>query len=97
MKTTMRHFILLILFLSLKNTIVAQQLCPIIPAPQQTEKRDNTFSLNRNTPILVSDDALKPVAHFLQKELLRNNKIPLSIQAKTEIPAISLVLLKKSR
>ena len=74
-----------------------QVLCPVIPLPAQAERQSGFFSLNESTPISISDDALRPVAHYIQKELLRKNSLSLSIQSKTKMPAIRLVLLKKRK
>lgn len=71
-----------------------QNSCPVIPLPAYSEKGSGTFLLNRNTPV-IADKSLKPIAYFLQKELLRVKGIPLSRRSKTAAPAIILRLLDK--
>ncbi|MEO8962741.1 MAG: beta-N-acetylhexosaminidase [Ginsengibacter sp.] len=78
----------------LLTTSSAQIYCPAIPLPSKAEFQNGTFLLNQYTPILISNESLQPVAHYLQEELLRNYDIPLVLQAASVRPYIKLNLIK---
>lgn len=97
----LKHWLLCVaLFTAAHQQVSAQQtqqqdLCPVIPQPFHAKKTGASFILSANTAIIVTDATLKPVANYLQQELLKVQRIPLSIQVATEKPAIKLVLSAK--
>lgn len=95
MQLKVKYFVLIISGFFLLTTAVAQQYCPIIPLPKKAEIQKSTFLLGQYTPILISDESLRPVAHYLQKELLRSYDIPLALQSASAKPAIRLNLTKE--
>ena len=95
MRLKTKYLVLIISGFFLLNRAIAQQYCPVIPLPSKAEFQKSFFSLNQYTPVLVSDESLKGVAHYLQKELLRNYDIPLVLQSSSSKPAIKLNLIKE--
>ncbi len=95
MRSKTKYLILIISGFFLLTTAAAQQYCPVIPLPQKAEFQKNSFLLNQYTPILISDESLKPVANYLQKELLRNYDVPLALQSTSAKPSIRLNLIKE--
>lgn len=77
------------------KTAIGQASCPVIPFPAEAKAQGNFFSLNKQTSLLVADESLRPVAYYLQQQLLQKNEIPLSIQSASATPAIKLSLAKK--
>lgn len=78
--------------------MMAQDYCPIIPLPITAVKGNTTFLLNVNTPLFINDDALKPIAQYLQAELLKSQHLPIGIQQHPgKLPAIKLVLSPKKK
>ncbi|WP_186758738.1 beta-N-acetylhexosaminidase [Echinicola salinicaeni] len=87
----MKTFKLLLLFNLLCQLVLAQGTPPIIPVPNSFEGGSLIFVLNKNTPIQYLEENLKDEAHFLQKELLRKNKLPLSLTKTSRVqPSILL-------
>ncbi|WP_246581304.1 glycoside hydrolase family 20 zincin-like fold domain-containing protein [Echinicola shivajiensis] len=84
----MKTFKLIFLFNLLCQLALAQVIPPIIPVPYSFEGGRDIFTLNENTPIQYLDESLKDEAHFLQKELLRKNKLPLSLTKTSKAPAL---------
>ncbi|WP_233602848.1 beta-N-acetylhexosaminidase [Pedobacter sp. KBW06] len=75
----------------------AQDYCPVIPAPVTAAKTDARFVLNSNTPIIAGDVVFKPIAQYLQEELLKTQQMTLSMQPATGGPAIRFVLSSKKK
>ncbi|WP_225872716.1 beta-N-acetylhexosaminidase [Pedobacter frigoris] len=93
--TKLRLFFFTVIMAGAVQLAAAQDICPIIPQPSVAKKSGDQFTLNNNTPIVVSSESLRPVANYLQQELLKNQKIPLSVQASSVKPSIKLVLSAK--
>lgn len=72
-------------------TLLAREVCPLIPQPVSATKLTGHFLLSRNSPIRVSDPSLRSIAHLLQQELLRFKGIPLTVQ---EEPTTAAIVLK---
>lgn len=88
----------LVLFCSLLigyQTINAQEICPIIPQPVKSTKTDGSFVLTSQTPIIAESELLRPVANYLQQELLKEQGLPLSIYKTSKIPGVKLILAPK--
>jgi hexosaminidase len=88
----------LVLFLSLLigfQTINAQEICPIIPQPVKSAKTDGSFVLTSHTPIVAESELLRPVANFLQQELLKEQGLPLSIYKTSKASGVKLILASK--
>lgn len=78
--------------------MMVQDNCPIIPLPISAIKGNSTFLLNVKTPLVVSDEALKPIAQYLQAELLKSQHLPIGIQPVSgKLPAIKLLLSPKKK
>lgn len=75
----------------------AQDYCPVIPAPVRATKTNTLFVLNSNTPIVQADVVFKPVAQYLQEELLKTQQMTLSMQPASAGPAIRFVLSSKKK
>lgn len=69
-----------------------QDLCPIIPLPEYAVKQPGIFDFNRNSIIFIKNKAIKPVAHFLQNELLRTVSVALPIQEENKHHLPSIIL-----
>jgi hexosaminidase len=82
---------IIILLLVFKNTS-AQQTCPIIPKPLDASKKLGVFLLEQNTPIVLSNAELKPIAAYLQHKISQVSKITLPVKSKNSFHAIQLVL-----
>lgn len=95
MSTRIYIFLLAITVLVLQVQLKAQSQCPIIPQPSKAVETGAVFTLNKNTVINISDDALLPVARYFQRELLEQNKIPVNLQNKKNVPVLQLVIAKK--
>lgn len=79
----MHRYLLTFLFVFTICTAWAQVSCPVIPQPSTAEKGMGHFILTKNTPIIMDDPSLSTVAHFLQRETLRLQGIPLTTQSNT--------------
>ncbi|MBC8986755.1 beta-N-acetylhexosaminidase [Pedobacter sp. N36a] len=87
-----------VLFILSPNQTTAQDNCPIIPLPSSAVKGNGSFLLQTNTPLVFNDDALKPIAQYLQAELLKSQQLPIGIQPNSgKSPAIKLVLSPKKK
>lgn len=77
----------------------AQDYCPVIPMPVSAIKTDSQFILQSNTPIVLNDAALRPIAQYLQEELLKTQQLTLGLQAQESVkqPAIRFVLSAKKK
>jgi hexosaminidase len=75
----------------------AQDYCPVIPAPLRVAKTNSLFVLNSNTPIVLDNAAFKPIAQYLQEELLKTQQLTLSMQPAVAGPAIRFVLSTKKK
>src|SRR5690606_22006446 len=62
----------------------AQDVCPIVPLPQNSEKTDGQFKLTDRTAITYSE-ALHDIAFYLQKEILRYQHIPVRLHQEMTI------------
>jgi hexosaminidase len=89
-----RLFCVLLLMLA-QATMNAQNGCPVIPQPALAKEVKAGFVLNKNTALIVDDASLLPAANYLQKQLLLQNAIPLSIQPNGIGAYIRLSLTKK--
>lgn len=89
-----RLFCMLLLMLA-QATANAQNGCPVIPQPALAKEVTAGFVLNKSTALIVDDESLLPAANYLQKQLLLQNAIPLSIQPKAMGANIRLSLTKK--
>ena len=87
MRLKTKYVVLIISGFLLLKAAIAQPYCPVIPLPQKAEFQKSSFLLNQYTPVLVSDESLKGVAYYLQKELLRSYDIPLVLQSASAKPA----------
>lgn len=76
------------------QVVSAQEVCPVIPMPDQATFAPGHFLLQDNTPIIANDPALQATAHSLQKLLLRYTGIRTAIQEKSGQPAIIFQLQK---
>src|SRR5690606_38019586 len=76
----MRRYLLTCLLGFTVCAVLAQATCPIIPQPSSAKIGTGHFVLTKNTAIVVDDPSLRTTAHFLQKEMLRLQDIPLSTQ-----------------
>jgi hexosaminidase len=74
---------------------LAQELVPVIPQPVKVTKNTGQFVINKHTVIAVETELLKPLAHYLQKELLKTQHLPLSIGTAGQGSAIRLALNNK--
>lgn len=88
----MKKLIAFTLLLLVFKITPAQQICPIIPKPVSASENAGVFLLKRNTRITISSVKLKPVAAYLQQQLLIGSKFNLSVKNKTALPAIKIVL-----
>ncbi|UCS95465.1 beta-N-acetylhexosaminidase [Echinicola marina] len=87
----MKIFKLLFLSNLLLQFAFAQETPPVIPTPLSFEGGTALFVLNKNTAIQYVNEDLKDEAHFLQKELLKKQQLPLSLtQRNTEAAKIIL-------
>ncbi len=82
---------LLVLTLLLAGKSYAQQ-CPIIPLPQQVNLGQGKFLLNSKTSIATNQKALKPIAVYLQNELLNKKHIKIDLLNFTKQRTIILQL-----
>jgi hexosaminidase len=73
----------------------AQQSCPVIPLPASFSKTEGVFQLTDHTLIGVNQPALGPLAHYLQKELLKFKGLSLTMGESAALPSISLMLTAK--
>lgn len=71
--------IALCLLLNIWMLASAQQSCPIIPLPANFNKANGSFQITDGTLIQVSQSSLEPLAHYLQKELLKHKGISLIV------------------
>ena len=69
--------------------------CPVIPLPANFSKLEGHFQLTDQTMIQAEEPSLYPLAHYLQKELLKHRKIALRIGDAGKSPAILLKLNSK--
>jgi hexosaminidase len=93
MKLIISYIFLLLFFCS--SSSGQQVICPIIPLPNAAESTGKNFRLDNNTAILVNNEALLPLAHYLQTELLSKFGLTLIVQKKSHAPAIILELNTK--
>jgi len=91
----LKHFILVLGLLTGFGTINAQEICPIIPQPVKAAKTDGSFVLSSHTPIIAESALLRPVANYLQQELLKEQGLPLSVYETSKIAGVKLVLAPK--
>lgn len=87
--------ILLCLFLYTWLGASAQQSCPVIPLPASFTKTTGSFQLTDQTSIQVSQPVLEPLAHYLQKELLKYKGLSLTIGEGQRLSVIVLDLSSK--
>lgn len=71
------------------------KICPVIPLPSNFSKVKGCFQLTDQTIIQVDEASLEPLAHYLQKELLKHRNIALRIGNAGKSPAIVLKLNAK--
>lgn len=90
------RFLYVLLLMLFQVTVSAQSFCPVIPQPATAKEVGAVFQLNKSTALVVDDVSLLPAAHYLQKQLLIQNKIPVSIHAKATGPHIRLSMSKKA-
>ncbi len=87
-------FFLLLVTISVKG----QDVCPIIPMPQSYTKTKGNFSLSANTVIVTNNqELLSAQLHFLQKEILKRQQIPLIVGQTESKSTIKLVYGKTNR
>ncbi len=73
----------------------AQETCPIIPQPVKFAKTNGVFVLNTHTPVVIETELLRPVANYLQQELLKEQEVPLSVYKVAKATGIKLILTSK--
>lgn len=73
----------------------AQEICPVIPKPVKSAKTEGSFILSQHSPITVESELLRPVANYLQQELLKEQGLPLSVYKVSKVPGIKLMLTSK--
>ena len=76
---------------------MAQEQCPIIPLPLQAEKGNGEFTIDVNTPLLVSSPQLDEVANYFKSEMLRLKSLPLAVQRISNAPSIHFELTKTTK
>lgn len=99
MKIKIKTGLLALLMMMSSGMAFAQDYCSVIPRPVSVTGTNSQFLLHSNTPIVLNDGALNPIAQYLQEELLKTQGITLGIQAQQLVrqPAIRLVLSAKKK
>src|SRR5690606_8089251 len=82
----------LFFFLLLSITVKSQTIPPIIPLPAEFQKTEGEYILSNKTKIYLADHSLKDEAHFLQKEFLKHQELPISISTEETGTGIQLVI-----
>ncbi|MBO9618437.1 MAG: beta-N-acetylhexosaminidase [Niabella sp.] len=73
----MRYIFFLSLFLFLGFADFAQDQCPLIPAPLEAARTNESFVLNKYTGLIVDAPELNDAGTYLQQQLLRLKQLPL--------------------
>jgi hexosaminidase len=71
----MKPYKLMIALFFMGSSLTAQHICPIIPLPVKAEQGSGTFTINHTTTIRLGDTSLRPLAVYLQEELLRRYQL----------------------
>lgn len=79
-----------IVFLAACLQLTAQQQCPVIPLPVNNMLAADEFVLGTNTPVVVKDASLRPLATYLQKALQERFALKTGISSNSKVPAITL-------
>lgn len=85
--------VLLPFFVCISMAVSAQQSCPVIPLPADFKAVAGSFELSERSTIVFDQPSLGPLAHYLQKELLKHKNLSLSTGQKK---SASTILLKIS-
>jgi len=82
-----------LIFFILFFRIVSAQNINIIPLPKSIVKTEGTFQLNGNTIIGMNDNAMLPLANYLQTELKRTNGVAIAVDPDEQKAQIDLKLV----
>jgi len=75
----MKSYGLMLACFFMVSTLTAQTVCPVIPMPLQAQKEPGTFVISNQTTISVEDATLRPMAAYLQQELLTRYQLRVAV------------------
>lgn len=77
------RLVLIIIFSGLAASFASANDCPIVPLPLKYSKSEGQLSLARLKQVRVGDPTFAPVAHYLQKEILKYTGVTLTVSQET--------------
>lgn len=89
----MKSIFSMIVALLLGTALLAQDVS-IIPRPQQLEKRKGTFAINKNTPLIITDEGDRAAAEFFNLYIDQYFGFSLEIVNEANTPGIRLATRK---